>query len=77
MSRPRGGYHRVSIDRLNLRATLWAVLYSLLVVVGCGSMIEAAISPFIVVPIGLFALPLVASVPFLFVLRPRESDSKE
>ncbi len=57
------------LDRPNLRASLWAVLYSFMVVVGCGAMIEADISPFIVVPIGLFAFPLIASVPFLFVLR--------
>lgn len=57
------------LDRPNLRASLWAVLYSFLVVVGCGAMIEADISPFIVVPIGLFVFPLIASVPFLFVLR--------
>lgn len=61
------------IDRLNLRASLWVILYSLLVVVACGSMIEADISAFIVVPIGLFALPLIASVPFLFLLRTDKS----
>ena len=33
-------------DRPNLRASLWAVLYSLLIVIACGSMIEADISPF-------------------------------
>ena len=31
------------LDRSNLRASLWAVLYSFLVVVGCGAMIEADI----------------------------------
>ena len=62
------------LDRPNLRASLWAVLYSFLVVIGCGSMIEADISPFIVVPIGLFVFPLIASVPFLFVLRANKSE---
>lgn len=52
------------LNRSNLRASLWAVLYSFLIVVGCGSMIEADISPFTVVPIGLFAVPLIASVPY-------------
>ena len=65
------------IDRSNLRASLWAVLYTLLVVIVCGSMIDAGVSHFIVVPIALFALPLVASVPFLFVLRAPKDDSKE
>ena len=31
------------LDRSNLRASLWAILYSLLVVVGCSSMIEAGV----------------------------------
>ena len=65
------------IDLPNLRASLWAVLYSLLVVVVCGSLIEADVSPFIVVPIGLFALPLIASVPFLFVLRANKTAAKD
>ena len=63
-------------DRPNLRASLWVVLYSLLIVIACGSMIEADISPFIVVPIALFALPLIASVPFLFVLRADKTASE-
>ncbi len=65
------------LDRSNLRASLWTVLYSLLVVVVCGSMIEAGVSYFIVVPIGLFALPLVASAPFLLWLRPPPNDTEE
>lgn len=67
MFKPNG--HEPLIDRTNLRAALWAVLYSLLVVVVCGTLIEAGVSVFVVVPIGLFALPLVASVPFLFLLK--------
>jgi hypothetical protein len=59
------------IDRANLRGTLWAVLYSLLLVVVCGSMTEGGVHYAIVVLIGLFVLPLVASVPFLFVLKPK------
>ncbi|MEE2980329.1 MAG: hypothetical protein VYA71_02165 [Pseudomonadota bacterium] len=31
------------LDRSNLRASLWAILYSLLVVVGCSVMIEAGV----------------------------------
>lgn len=54
------------LDRVNLRASLWAVLYSLLIVLVCGSLIEAGVAHVIVVPIGLFALPLLASLPFLF-----------
>ena len=64
------------LDRPNLRASLWAVLYSFLVVIACGAMIEVDISPFIVVPIALFALPLIASVPFLFVLRADKTASE-
>ena len=59
------------IDRANLRGVLWASLYSLLLVVVCGSMIEGGVHYTIVVPIGLFVLPLAASVPFLFVLKPK------
>jgi len=59
------------LDRANLRASLWAVLYTLLVVVVSGVMIEWGLSYFIVVPVALFILPLVASAPFLFWLRPR------
>ena len=59
------------LDRANLRASLWAVLYSLLVVVGCGSMIDAGVSYYVVVPAGLFIFPLLASAPFFFWLRPQ------
>lgn len=57
------------LDRPNLRASLWAVLYSLLVVVGCGSMLEVGVSYYVVVPVGLFVFPLLASAPFLIWLR--------
>jgi hypothetical protein len=67
----------VLLDRLNLRASLWTVLYSLLVVIVCGAMIDADISHFIVVPIGLFALPLLTSVPFLIWLRMPKSDEED
>ena len=60
------------IDRSNLRACLWAILYCLLIVVGCGAMIEQKISYFIVVPIGLFVFPVLASLPFL--IRPGSVD---
>ena len=63
------------MDRANLRASLWAVLYTFLVVVVCGVMVDAKVSFFIVVPIGLFALPLVASLPFLVWLRIQQSDA--
>ena len=63
------------MDRSNLRASLWAVLYTLLVVIVCSVMIDAEISYFIVVPLGLFALPLLASVPFLIWLRMPKSDA--
>ncbi len=59
----------IVLDRPNLRASLWAILYSLLVVVGCGSMLDVGISYFVVVPVGLFVFPLLASVPFLIWLR--------
>jgi len=62
------------MDRPNLRASLWAVVYTFLVIVLCGSMIEMGVSPFIVVPVGLFVLPFVASVPFLFWLKPIKVD---
>jgi hypothetical protein len=62
------------LDRPNLRASLWAVLYTLLVVIVCSVLIDAEISFFIVVPLGLFALPLVASVPFLIWLKIPKSD---
>ena len=55
----------VLIDRSNLRACLWAILYCLLIVVGCGAMIEQEVSYFVVVPVGLFAFPLLASLPFM------------
>lgn len=58
------------LDRANLRASLWAVLYTLLVVVVSGVMVEWGISYFVVVPVALFVLPFVASAPFLFWLRP-------
>ena len=64
------------LDRANLRASLWAVLYSLLVVVGCGSMIELGVSYYIVVPAGLFVFPLLASAPFFIWLRPLTRNSR-
>lgn len=65
----------VPLDRPNLRASLWAVLYSLLVVIVCSAMVDAGLSYFIVVPFGLFALPLLASLPFLIWLRIPKSDA--
>lgn len=62
----------VVIDRSNLRACLWAIIYCLLIVVGCGAMIEQEISFFVVVPVGLFVFPLLASLPF--VIRSRSAD---
>jgi sorbitol-specific phosphotransferase system component IIBC len=59
------------IDRANVRAVLWALLYELLVVLVVGSLIEGGVSPVVAAPIGLFALPLLASVPFLFLLKPK------
>ena len=59
----------VVIDRSNLRACLWAILYCLLIAVGCGAMIEQEISYFVVVPVGLFVFPLVASLPFVIWFR--------
>ena len=62
-----------SMNRGDLRATLYTLLYCLLVVVVCGGLIEAGVSHVVVVPVGLFALPLMAAVPFLFLLKaPRE-----
>lgn len=60
----------MGLDRANLRAVLWALLYELLVVLVCGGLIEGGVSPVIATPIGLFALPFLASLPFLFVLKP-------
>ncbi len=65
------------MDRPNLRASLWAVLYSLLVVIVCSAMIDAGLSFFIVVPLGLFALPLLTSLPFLIWLRIPKSDAED
>lgn len=59
----------VVIDRSNLRASLWAILYCLLIAVGCGAMIEQGISYFVVVPVGLFVFPVLASLPFLIWFR--------
>lgn len=59
----------VVIDRSNLRACLWAILYCLLIAVGCGAMIEQEISYFVVVPVGLFVFPLLASLPFVIWFR--------
>ena len=64
------------LDLPNLRASLWAVLYSLLVVVGCGSMLDVGISYFVVVPVGLFVFPLLASAPFLIWLRSPSRNSE-
>ncbi len=58
------------IDRTNLRASLWAILYCMLLAIGCGAMIEAEVSFFVVVPVGLFVFPLLASLPFVIRFRP-------
>jgi hypothetical protein len=65
----------IVLDRPNLRASLWAILYSLLVVVGCSSMIDLGISYYVVVPVGLFVFPLLASAPFLIWLRSPSRDT--
>ena len=57
------------IDRTNLRASLWAILYCLLVVVGCGAMLELGVSYFVAAPVGLFVFPLLASLPFVIRFR--------
>ncbi len=62
------------LDRNNLRASLWAILYCLLVVVGCGLMLDLGVSYFVVVPVALFVFPLLASVPFMVWLRPLGQD---
>ena len=62
------------LDRANLRASLWAILYCLLVVVGCSSMLDLGISYFVVVPVGLFVFPLLTSVPFLIWLKSASPD---
>ena len=57
----------------DLRATLYTLLYCFLVVVVCGALIDAGISHVVAILIGLFALPLIAAAPFLFLLRaPKE-----
>ncbi len=53
----------------DLRATLYSLFYCLLVVLVCGGLIEAGVSHVVVVPIGLFALPLIAAAPFLVLLK--------
>lgn len=65
------------IDRTNLRASLWAILYSLLLAIGCGAMIEAEVSYFVVVPVGLFVFPLLASLPFAIRFRPAGRAARE
>lgn len=67
----------IVIDRPNLRASLWAILYSLLVVVGCSSMIDVGVSYYVVVPVGLFVFPLLASAPFLIWLPSPSRDMGE
>lgn len=64
----------MGMDRSNQRAILWALLYELLVVLVCGGLIESGVSPVIVTPIGLFALPFLASLPFLFLLKPEDKQ---
>lgn len=59
------------LDRANLRASIWAILYTLLLVVVSGAMVELGVSYFVVVPVALFVLPFVASAPFLVWLRPQ------
>lgn len=67
----------MSIDRANLRACLWAVLYCMLVAVGSPAMLDLGVSYFVVTPIALFAFPLLAGAPFLFFLRPPEPGAGE
>ena len=65
------------IDRTNFRASLWAILYCLLLAVGCGAMIEAEVSFFVVVPVGLFVFPLLASLPFVIRFRSASPPAQE
>ncbi len=65
------------LDRANLRACLWAVLYCLLVVVGSGTMLDLGVSYFVVAPVALFGFPLLAGAPFLFVLKAPEPGAEE
>ena len=67
----------VVIDRSNLRACLWAILYCLLIVVGCGAMIEQEVSYFVVVPVGLFVFPLLASLPFMIRFRSAAPQARD
>ena len=67
----------IVLDRPNLRASLWAILYSLLVVIGCSSMIDVGVSYYVVAPVGLFVFPLLASAPFLIWLRSPSRDTGE
>ncbi len=68
-STPFGSERPIVLDRSNLRASLWAVVYCLLVVVGSGSLLELGVSYYVVVPAALFVFPLLASAPFLVWLR--------
>ena len=63
------------LDRHNLRASSWAILYCLLMVVGCSTMIDVGISYYVVVPVGLFVFSLLASAPFLIWLRSPSGDT--
>ena len=67
----------MALDRTNLRACLWTILYCLLVVVGSGTMLDLGVSYFVVVPVALFGFPLLASLPFLFVLKTPASGAGE
>ena len=58
-----------SIDHSDFRASLWTILYCLLVVVGCGSQIDPGVSYFVAVPAGLFIGSQLTSLSFLIRLR--------
>ena len=64
------------IDRPNLRASLWSILYCFLLVAGCGLLLDLGVSFFVVVPVGLFVFPLLASIPFFFWLKPQHRDTE-
>lgn len=53
------------MDWDNALAIAWAVLYCALVVVVGGTLVAWDVPPYWVVPIALFVLPLLTSVPFI------------
>ena len=64
----------VSIDHSGFRASMLTILYCLLVVVACGSLIDPGFSYFVVVPAGLLIGLLLTNLSFL--IRPMSAPAR-